>query len=259
MTKKYTEEHRQFLRDFIPGHSCIEVSEEFNRRFEIKITPSQVHSYKTNHHIKSGTKGGSPKGESDLFPRNVRDFIRANNHGKTALEMAELLNRTFGADYSVGQIKAIRSRMHIKSGLSGHFEKGHVPANKGKKGVCGKGCEKTWFKKGHIPYNKCRVGDEAWTTDGYLKVKIAEPNIWRHKHIIEWEKHRGKVPEGCMISFKDGNHNNCSIENLMCITQTENGILNSKKLRFDTPELTETGLAIAKVMHKVGQLSKERK
>ena len=57
MTKKYTEEHRQFLRDFIPGHSCIEVSEEFNRRFEIKITPSQVHSYKTNYHIKSGTKG----------------------------------------------------------------------------------------------------------------------------------------------------------------------------------------------------------
>ena len=47
-------------------------------------------------------------------------------------------------------------------------------------------------------------GTEVMTTDGYLKIKIAEPNVWRFKHIIEWEKYHGEVPEGMLISFKDG-------------------------------------------------------
>ncbi len=258
MIKKYTEKHRQFFRDFIPGHSCTEVAEEFNRRFDIKITPSQVHSYKSNNHIKSGSRRGLPPGESKLFPRNVRDFIRENNYGRTALEMAELLNRTFNTSYTAGQIKAIRAHMHIKSGLTGHFKKGHVPANKGRKGVYAKGCEKGWFKKGHVPYNKAHVGDEAWTTDGYLKVKIAEPNVWRFKHIMEWEKHNGKVSDGCCIIFKDGDHNNCNIENLMCITRAEHWVLNAQSLRSCSPEITETGLALTRLKMKIREIERKK-
>ena len=90
-----------------------------------------------------------------------------------------------------------------------------------------------------------------------MKIKVAEPNKWRFKHILEWEKHNGKVPDGCMISFKDGNHYNCSIENLMCITMTENAILNRQGLRSESAEQTETAVILAKLKHKIRRVKKK--
>lgn len=54
--KKYTEEHRSFFLSFIPGHTNEEVAAEFNKRFDTKVTPSQVKAYKQNYRIKSCTK-----------------------------------------------------------------------------------------------------------------------------------------------------------------------------------------------------------
>jgi hypothetical protein len=191
--------------------------------------------------------------KEERYPEYVREFLIKNNAGKSAREITELLNSTFGTDYTAKGIKGLRARMHLVSGLTGHFEKGHVPANKGKKGYCAPGSEKGWFKKGQIPHNHVPVGTEVMTTDGYLKIKIAEPKQWRFKHIMEWEKYNGKVPEGCMISFKDGDHYNCSIENLMCITKAENAILNHQKLRSESAEQTETAVILAKLQHKIYQ------
>ncbi len=78
--KIYTEEHRKFFLDFVPGHTDVEVAEEFNRRFDVKITPAKVHAYKVNHRLKSGTK--RPKGFGSIFPPEVREFLCANNAGK---------------------------------------------------------------------------------------------------------------------------------------------------------------------------------
>lgn len=259
MTKVYTDEQKEFFKEFIPGHTTAEVVAEFNRRFEQKTTVSKVKSYKTNNHIKSGTKKGKPAGDSKMFPRKIRDFIQENNKGKTALQIAVLLNTTFGTSYTTEQIKNIRNRMHLISGLTGRFEKNHVPANKGKKGWCAPGSEKGWFKKGHIPHNSVPVGTEVMSTDGYLKIKVAEPNIWKFKHIMEWEKHNGKVPEGHLISFKDGNHMNCNIKNLMCITKQVHGILNHEGLRSASPELTETAATLAKLKHRIREIKTENK
>ncbi len=191
--------------------------------------------------------------KEERYPGYIREFLIKNNAGKSAREITELLNSTFGTDYTPEGIKGLRARMHLVSGLTGHFEKGHVPANKGKKGYCAPGSEKGWFKKGQMPHNHVPVGTEVMTTDGYLKIKIAEPKQWRFKHIMESEKYNGKVPEGCMISFKDGNHYNCSIENLMCITKAENAILNHQKLRSESAEQTETAVILAKLQHKIYQ------
>lgn len=192
--------------------------------------------------------------KEERYPEYIRDFLRKNNAGKSLVEITELLNSTFGTDYTAAGIKGLRARMHLVSGLTNRFEKGHVPANKGKKGYCAPGSEKGWFKKGQMPHNHVPVGTEVMTTDGYLKIKVAEPNRWRFKHIMEWEKHKGKIPDSYMISFKDGNHTNCSIENLMCITRIENAILNHQKLRSESAEQTETAVILAKLKHKISQV-----
>ena len=242
MTRVYTKEQHEWLAAFIPGHKADEIVEAYNARYDSpKLTASKVKSYKMNHHIPSGTKKGKGLWSGPLWTK----------------EMAELVSRTFQKEINAKQIKAIRGRLKIDSGLTGRFEKGHVPPNKGRKGYCSPGSEKGWFKKGQQPWNHANVGDEAWTTDGYLKVKIAEPNKWRMKHVLEWEKVNGPVPEGFMVIFKDQDHANCSIENLALISKSENAIMNGQGLRSEDPKLTETGILLARLKHKVSQAEKK--
>ena len=259
-TKVYTEKMHEFLASYIPGHSDREVARAFNARFRlVKVTPHKVHAYKYNHGLKSGTHGGSPKGESDLWPKNIRKWLSDHNEGKTAAEMTALLNERFGRSYTVDQIKSMRGRMHLDSGLTGRFEKGHVSHNKGKKGWYPKGSEKTRFRKGHKPVNWMPVGSEVMTSIGCIKVKVAEPNKWKFKHILEWEKHFGKVPKNHCIMFKDGDHTNCHISNLAMITRAENAIMNHQSLRSDNPDVTMTGLQLARLQQKIAKLKRKKK
>ena len=44
---------------------------------------------------------------------------------------------------------------------------------------------------------------------------------WRPVSHLVWEEVNGKVPKGCMISFKDGNVKNVDIDNLELLTRQE--------------------------------------
>ncbi len=82
-------------------------------------------------------------------------------------------------------------------------------------------CSKTTFKKGHVPANKVGIGHERKDIDGYWLVKVAEPNVFKHKHRVLWEKHYGPIPKGSVVSFIDGNPDNICIENLRIETKIE--------------------------------------
>ena len=252
--KIYKPEHHEWLASFIPGHTCVEVAEEFNKRFELQITPEKVHSYKTNHKIKSGTLKGKPKWSGPLWTKEMADFVIANNKGRTHKEMAELVSKTFHKEINVKQIKAIRGRLKIDSGLTGRFEKDDPRCFHPQKGYHAPGSEKSWFKKGHQPWNHNEVGDEAWTTDGYLKVKIAEPNKWKMKHVLEWEKAHGPIPEGKMLTFLNGDHADCRPENLALITNAENLTMNHLRVRSPDPEATRTGITVAKLTRQIRKM-----
>ena len=257
MKRKYTREMRDFFAAYIPGHTTKEVAAEFARRFGPLATESMIKAYKTNNKIRSGTPTGSPKGDGKTWPREVREWLAANNEGKTAAGIAELLNAKFGKDYTAAQVKGIRARMRLKSGLTGRFEKGHEPTNKGKKGYCPPGSEKGWFKKGRRPHNWVPVGTEAVSTDGYVKVKVGEPDKWRWKHKMVWEEARGKVPAKHVLIFKDGNRLNCSLDNLECISMAENSTMNALKLRTGSAEFTESALAYVKVKRRLRKLERK--
>lgn len=103
------------------------------------------------------------------------------------------------------------------------FKKGSVPANKGKKvspELYAK-MKPTMFKKGQASLNKRPVGSERVNVDGYIEIKVADPNKWRLKNRVIWEQHNGKIPPGHNIQFKDHNPLNCTIENLYIISQAE--------------------------------------
>lgn len=249
--KVYTNEHKEWLASFIPGHTCVEVAEEFNKRFELKITAYKVKCYKENHKIRSGTPHHRTKWSGPLWTPDRVEFLKAHNQGKTSKEVAQLMTKEFKIPFTDEQIKAVRARLKIKSGLSGRFKKDDPRCFHPPKGYHAPGAEKGWFKKGHTSWNHAKVGDEAWTTDGYLKVKIAEPNKWEFKHVLEWEKVHGPKPEGMMITFLDGDHANCSPDNLALITNEINGILNHQGMRSSDPEITSTAITLAKIKHLV--------
>lgn len=134
------------------------------------------------------------------------------------------------------------SRMYFSrpdhGGRKTRFRKGTVPPNKGKKQtefMSQEAIERTKatrFKKGNIPPNHKPIGHERVTVDGYVEVKVRDGKKQKNfelKHRLIWEEHNGPIPEGYNIQFKDGNRQNCKIENLYMISRadqvaTENSI-----------------------------------
>ena len=114
---------------------------------------------------------------------------------------------------------------------------------------------KTSFKKGNIPSNHREVGEER-TKDGYIEIKVAEPNKWELKHRVIYKKHFGEIPKGYNIMFADKNKRNFNIDNLILVSKGEDLIMNNNKLISSNQELTKSGLLIAKVISKRAELKR---
>lgn len=107
--------------------------------------------------------------------------------------------------------------------IAARFQNGSVPLNKGKKvspEIYAK-MQPTMFKKGQTPVNHRDVGSERVNVDGYIEIKVAEPNRWRLKHRVIWEQVNGAIPKGFNVQFKNHNRQDCRIENLYLISKAE--------------------------------------
>ena len=249
MSQRFPPEVHQFIRENVVGRTAEELAAMTNAAFGTNFTKETMRGYKNNHKLKSGTPCGLPKGHpSRLFPAPVADFIRSNYKGIGAQKMTSMVNQEFNTAYSVSQITAYYKNHKLNSGLTGRFQKGHVPPNKGNKGVCAPGCEKTQFKKGHTPANKLPIGTILTKADGYVWKKIGEgARDWRQLHILNWEEAHGPVPDGYLIIFKDGDHQNCALDNLTMVTRGEHAVMNKSGLRPESPEYMDSAILIAKI------------
>lgn len=186
------------------------------------------------------------------------EFIKAHQ-GASAREMAELFTEHFNIHVTKNQMKAVMYRNNISSGKTGRFEKGHIPNSKGQKMSKEQyeKCKPTMFKKGHIPKNHREVGSERITKDGYIEIKIKEPNLWVLKHRLIYEEHYGEIPAGYSVIFGDGDKINCNIDNLILVSRSELLIMNRNKLIKKDSSLTKTGLNIAKLLDTINKKKRE--
>ncbi|WP_308009645.1 HNH endonuclease signature motif containing protein [uncultured Fusobacterium sp.] len=182
-------------------------------------------------------------------------FLRTNAPGKTYREITELFNSTFNLNKTTQQLSTLFKRHKIKTGTYKTFTKGHIPHNKGKKGIGG--WEPTQFKKGHIPANYKPIGSERIDKDGYILIKVADPNIWKSKQKVIYEREYGSIPKGHVVIFADRDNRNFKLDNLILISKRELLIMNRDKLIRDSKELTKTGHIIAKLKIKVDQKKKK--
>lgn len=182
---RYTVEERQFMADYVPGHSYREIQKAFTEKFGWEISLGQINSYIGNH--------------------------------------------------------------HLNTGRTGRFQKGREPFNKGKKGKCAAGCEKTWFSKGHKPANYRPVGSERINIYGYVEVKVADPNKWELKHRVVWKSVHGEIPKDCIVIFRDNDKTNTDIRNLRLIKRSTNAVLNHTGLNEYSGDFKETAIRIAEL------------
>ena len=231
------------------------------KEFGYPMTAKKIKSLKNNHKLSGGAK---IQIYSDLFPRDICEYIKAHYKGAGYQKMADMLREKFGRQYTKDQIRNFYRNRHLDSGLKGNqFKKGQPSHNKGipmSPEVYEK-VKATMFKKGNRPHNALPVGTEVIRSDGYHQTKVGEPNKWELTHVLMWKQEYGEIPENCHISFKDGNRDHIELENLFIETFEENMELNRRGLRSSIPEYTETVLNIARLniaIHKRRKSDKEK-
>ncbi|MCH5138926.1 HNH endonuclease [Clostridiaceae bacterium UIB06] len=200
---------------------------------------------------------GRPKGSKNkilhIWSDEEKEYLKEITPGRHYKEIQELMKEMFNLDLTMNQIKGAIGRYKLNTGFTGQYNKGHVPANKGMKGICAEGCEKTWFKKGQKPVNHKPVESERVNVDGYVEIKVEEPNKWRLKHQVVWEEHNGPIPKGHAVIFGDGNPLNLDINNLILVSRKQLLILNRNKLIQKDADLTRTAVIIADLYQKISE------
>ena len=168
------------------------------------------------------------------------------NYMLPAGNLAIAFNNRFGTARTPKELHAFRKRLGLKTGRTGQFQKGHVPANAGTKGVMK--ANSGSFKKGQTAINSRPVGAERINRDGYIEIKVAEPN--------KWQQHNGKLAAGHCVTFKDNDPLNCEPENLQLISRGELAVLN-KRFGGIPVELKPTARAVVTLIIKSKELSKK--
>lgn len=204
---------------------------------------------------------GRPKGSKSKrihkWSTEEKEYLFKIVKGKTQKEICELMNAKFKYQFSLSQIKGAMSRYKLQSGVDGTFKKGDTPWNKGVKGYMG--ANKTSFKKGQEPINHREVGSERITRDGYVEIKVAEPNKWRLKHRVIYEKHYGELPKDYAVIFADGDKTNLDINNLVSVSRHQLLVLNNNELIKDDADLTKAGVNVANLIIKLRDINNKRK
>lgn len=257
MSNIYTQEQIDFVQMVAPGKYNDEIKDLFNARFHTLFTVSQIKSLKSNHGIRSNVPKRSTEGDYGLFTKEQIAFIETHVKGASNQHLADSVNATFGLSITAKQMNTWKKNHGHTSGLDARFKKGSTPPNKGTKGLYNVGGNKTSFKKGIVPHNYMPVGSERVNSDGYVDIKVADPNKWRAKHILIWEAHHGHaVPKGHVVIFGDRNPRNFEPGNLILVSHAQLAVLNRKKLIQNDTDLTRSSVVLADIYLKISQRKK---
>ena len=269
---RYSPEVHKFVREHCQGRRHIELAEMCNRELGTSFTPKSMRAFCSNHGYKNGLSALTSEEYHKYYskwPKGMYEYVRDNSYGVESKDLAKMVNERFGLNLSPQNMKAYCQRMGIKRGLTGWFQKGHTPGNKGVKQAdyCSpealERSKASQFKKGHKPVNQLPVGSIKVNSYGYLlrkkQMEGSQWERWEFLHRAIWEEHNGPIPEGMYISFKDGDNMNCDISNLMMINRPESAAMTGYKLRSQDPDLTMAGLGMVRLKQKAAKVRKERR
>jgi hypothetical protein len=156
-------------------------------------------------------------------PKEVK-FLKDNYQDLTRGELAKELGRSFMSVKSKAKEQNLYKTKEARSKISQRPNDGQ-------------------YKKGQRPLNYTEVGKiheklDKRTGNTYLYIKFKSEkgihSVYNHMPLsyYNWEKVNGPVPEGMVLSFKDGDTFNCELSNLKLITMSENMLRNSGSINL---------------------------
>ncbi len=158
-------------------------------------------------------------------------------------EAVSIFNERFGRDIALVNFNSLCKRKGWLTGRTGRYEKGNVPHPNARP----KGPNSGSFKKGNRPHNAVEVGTKVKSTDGYWKVKVAEPDVWEWIHRRNWEQANGPLSEGDVVLFIDGDMDNYELDNLKLIDRATLARLNYQDFSSLPTEFRESAILIAQI------------
>lgn len=193
------------------------------------------------------------------------DFLK-NRKEMPRRELYEAFQIRFHRDdVSFDNLKALCKRKRWFTGRNGRYEKGSIPANKGKKMPYNPNSARTQFKKGNLPHNTKFEGHERVSVDGYVEISISDQNphtgferryVLKHRYL--WEQTNGPIPDGMILKCLDGNKQNLDLSNWKLIPRAMLPALTRWNNFEHTPdELKPTVMAVTELKHKISTRQKE--
>ena len=272
--KRYPDEVGRFIEEHASEESIQGMADRVNAALGTSFTYSSMKAYYANHKLHAAPRKGRTYPEKRITTPEMDAFILEHLEGTGYQAMADLLNARFGTSFTKDQMKAYYGRNKLDSGLTGRFVKGQEPVNKGKtwdeymspEGQAAS--RRTTFKPGHMPHNggapvgtvRLRHGHKDRPgSHPYYWQKVAEPNVWKMKHVIEWEEHNGPVPEGCMVTFANGDTLDWQIGNLILETKAQHAVKNRHHIYGYDQESALAANKIADIKMAVNKKKKKRK
>lgn len=142
---------------------------------------------------------------TDEIQEWLRARVPAREHGYTRRrEILDELNATFGTDFSERAFvtHCYESNIQLCLCTSGSG----IPRG-----------EKHWRHRPVMSFQEKK---------GYVRIKVAEPNVWMQYQRYVWEQnHPGESAEGKTVIFMDGNNRNFDPSNLECVTRAELSVM----------------------------------
>lgn len=162
-------------------------------------------------------------------------------------EIARVLGRGIGPIYQRAYALGLRKsaaylaspaacRTNGRQGTGTRFQPGHVTWNKGQAFQAGGRSVLTRFqpgvRQGIAAKNWRPVGTILTDGEGYQRIKVREARpheatgfgnvrVWPLLQRHVWTEAHGPIPAGHSICFKNGNRQDCAIENLECVSRVE--------------------------------------
>ncbi|MBY0474186.1 MAG: HNH endonuclease [Nitrosomonas sp.] len=163
------------------------------------------------------------------FSDEQKQIIKDHYADSTPQEMESLLGGSIdrrSINHKAKKMGIKKSQAYCeKYGIcpSGRIKPGAKPWNKGISYEAGGRSKQTQFKPGTIPPNQRPIGATRISKDGYIEIKVESGmHKFRLLHRENWKKRHGKYPpKGFALIFKDGNKQNCEVENLQLVTRAQ--------------------------------------
>lgn len=260
MRGQFTPEIQEYIKKYYKEFSDKDFSDQIYYRFGKRIEASVIKNWRNNNGY--GNTGRKEKrivmvNTSHVIPEYFYEMIAWLCTSMTDKEIVELIKELSGKTIRPELIKRFRLKNGVHTGRTGQFGKERdceeYAQYRFQKGVHYH--YSTEFKKGSRPHNTKDIGEETIKEDGYVWVKVAEPNIWKQRGRVVWEKAYGSIPEGKVIVRLDQNRQNDSLENLRCVDKGVVGYANSQRTEIgfikDNREFNNAFISVIEIKEKV--------